>query len=64
MFMCYHAFMNRRLIMRKGFRTTLDEDLLSRLKIEAIKLNVDVNDILEELIALYLKGEIKINIKK
>lgn len=50
--------------MRKGFRTTLDEDLLSRLKIEAIKLNVDVNDILEELIALYLKGEIKINIKK
>lgn len=50
--------------MRKGFRTTLDEDLISQLKIEAIKLHVDVNDILEKLIALYLKGEIKLDIKK
>ena len=34
--------------MRKGFRTTLDEDLLSQLKIKAIQKNVDVNDILED----------------
>ncbi len=50
--------------MRKGFRTTLDEDLLSQLKIKAIQKNVDVNDILEKLIAKYLNGEIQIEVKK
>jgi hypothetical protein len=56
--------MNRRCDMRKGFRTTLDEDLLSQLKIKAIQKNVDVNDILEKLIAKYLNGEIQIEVKK
>lgn len=50
--------------MRKGFKTTLDEDLLSRLKIKAIQENVNANDILEKLIEKYLNGEIQINIKK
>lgn len=49
--------------MRKGFKTTLDEDLLSQLKIKAIQENVNVNDILELLIAKYLNGEIQIDIK-
>jgi hypothetical protein len=50
--------------MRKGFKTTIEEDLLSSLKIRSIQENVDVNDILEELIRKYLNGEIEIKIKK
>lgn len=49
--------------MRKGFKTTLDEDLISQLKIKAIQEKVDVNDILEKLIVKYLNGEIEIIIK-
>jgi len=50
--------------LRIGFRTNLEEDLLSQLKIKAIQEKVNVNDILEKLIALYLKGETKINLTK
>ena len=50
--------------MRVGFKTTLNEDLIYQLKIIAIQQKVNVNDILEKLIALYLKGDIRIEIKK
>ena len=50
--------------MRVGFKTTLDEDLISKIKMNAIKEKVDVNDILEPLIKKYLSGEIEIEIKK
>jgi len=50
--------------MRVGFKTTIDEDLLSRLKIKAIQEKVNANDILESLIAKYLNGEIQIDMKK
>lgn len=50
--------------MRVGFRTNLDEILLQRLKILAIEMKVDVNDILEPLIEKYLNGEVELNIKK
>ena len=49
--------------MRIGFKTTIEEDLISELKIKAIKEKVDVNDILEKLIAKYLNNEIQIEIK-
>jgi len=49
--------------MRIGFKTTIEEDLISELKIKAIKEKVDVNDILEKLIAKYLNHEIQIEIK-
>lgn len=48
--------------MRIGFKTTLEENLISDLKIEAIKNKVNVNDILEELIAKFLKGEIELDV--
>ena len=41
-------------ILRKGFKTTIEEDLIERLKIVAIKDKVNVNDILEKLIEKYL----------
>jgi hypothetical protein len=50
--------------VRVGFKTTLEEDLISKIKMEAIKEKVDVNDILEPLIEKYLNGEIQIDIKK
>lgn len=46
---------------RVGFRTTIEKTLIEKLKIKAIQQNVNVNDILEQLIDKYLKGEIKIN---
>lgn len=49
-------------IMRVGFRTNLDQDLIDQLKIKAIQEKVNVNDILEKLIEKYLKGEIIIEI--
>ena len=49
--------------MRKGFRTTLEKDLIDDLKIKAIKKGVDVNDILELLIEKYLCGETIIDIE-
>lgn len=50
--------------MKVGFRTTIDEDLISQIKIKAIQEKVNVNEILEELIRKYLNGEIEIEIKK
>jgi hypothetical protein len=41
--------------MRKVFTTTLRVDLLQNLQVEAIKRGVNVNDILEQLIAEHLK---------
>jgi hypothetical protein len=38
------------------FTTTLDKNLLEAVKTEAIKNNIHVNDILEVLIAEYLKN--------
>ena len=47
--------------MKKRITTTIESDLLHRLKIEAAKLELNVNDILEVLIKKYLDGEVKIN---
>jgi len=51
-------------ILRIGFKTTLDEELLEQLKVDALKKKVNVNDILEQLIEKYLKGEIEVSFKK
>lgn len=48
--------------MRIGFKTTIKEDLINKLKFNAIENKVNVNDILEKLIEKYLKGEIKLDI--
>jgi hypothetical protein len=48
--------------VRIGFKTTIEEDLISPLKIKAIQEKVDVNDILEALIFKYLNGDIQIEI--
>ena len=48
--------------MRIGFKTTIDEDLISKLKIKAIQEKVNANDILEKLIEKYLNGDIEIDI--
>ena len=50
--------------MRVGFKTTLEEKLISELKIQAIKSNINANDILEELISKFLNGEIKLDVVK
>lgn len=50
--------------MRVGFKTTLDEDLISKIKVRAIEEKVNVNDIIEKLLEKYLNGEIKIAIQK
>ncbi|WP_132983875.1 hypothetical protein [Tissierella praeacuta] len=47
-------------MLRIGFKTTLEKELIDKLKIEAIKQGVNVNDILEVLIKKYLDGEIDI----
>ena len=51
-------------MLRIGFKTTIDEDLISQIKMKAIQEKVNVNDILEELIKKYLNNEIQIEIKK
>lgn len=43
--------------MRKKFTTTLDEQLISKIKIKAIEENTDVSKLLEKLISEYLKSE-------
>ena len=48
--------------LRVGFKTTIEENLIKQLKIEAIQNNVDVNDILEMIIDKFLKGEIQLNL--
>lgn len=50
--------------LRVGFKTTIDENLLSKIKIKAIQEKVNVNDILEKLIEKYLNEDIEININK
>ena len=50
--------------MRVGFKTTIDEDLISEIKMKAIQEKVNVNDILEALIKKYLNGDVKIEINK
>lgn len=47
--------------MRIGFKTTIEENLIKNLKMEALQKGVNVNDILEQLIDKYLKGEIKLD---
>lgn len=39
---------------RKKFTTTLDEDLISKIKIQAINEKTDVSKLLEKLIVKYL----------
>ncbi len=40
---------------RENFTTTLDSELLEKLRIQAIKEKRNINDILEQLIREYLK---------
>ena len=42
--------------MRVKFTTTLDSEILKKLKIQAVKEKTDVSKILEKLITEYLKG--------
>ena len=41
--------------MRKKFTTTLDEEIIKKIKIQAVKENTDVYKLLEKLIENYLK---------
>ena len=50
--------------MRVGFRTNIEEELISKLKIKAIEKKVNVNDILEKLISLYLEDDTIVKLKK
>lgn len=43
---------------RKKFTTTLDEQLIQQLKIQAVKEGTDVSKILEKLISEYLKKNV------
>ena len=47
--------------MRIGFKTTIEEKLIKSLKMKALEKGVNVNDIIEQLIDKYLKGEIKLD---
>jgi len=50
--------------LRKGFKTTIEENLIDELKIVAIKNKVDVNDILEILIKQFLDNKIQIDFNR
>ena len=43
------------IILRKKFTTTLDEEIIKKIKIQAVKENTDVSKLLEKLIENYLK---------
>ena len=43
------------IIMRKKFTTTLDEEIIKKVKIQAVKENTDVSKLLEKFIEKYLK---------
>ena len=43
------------IILRKKFTTTLDEEIIKKIKIQAVKENTDVSKLLERLIENYLK---------
>lgn len=45
-------------LAKKKMTTTFDEKLIADLKIRAIQMNVNVNDILEYLIRQFLDGKI------
>jgi len=47
--------------LKKKITTTFDEELIHQLKIEAAKLKLNVNDILEVLIKKFLSGETTLN---
>ena len=42
--------------MRKKFTTTLDEEIIKKIKVQAVKENTDVSKLLEKLIENYLKA--------
>lgn len=42
---------------RKKFTTTLDEELISKIKIQAVKENTDVSKLLEKMIEDYLQNK-------
>lgn len=44
---------------KQKFTTTVDSDILERIKIQAIKEKRSVSDLLEQLILEYLKGKEK-----
>lgn len=48
-------------MLRVGFKTTIEENLLSEIKIKAIQNKINVNDILEKLIEKYLNEEIQVD---
>lgn len=48
--------------MKKKFTTNLDEELISAIKIQAIKDNTNVSAIMEQLIKKYLNGEINFRV--
>lgn len=50
--------------LKTKFTTTIEDEILSSLKIKAIQEKVNVNEILEKLIVMYLKGEVILSIKK
>lgn len=50
--------------MRVGFKTTIEKELIEKLKIKAVQEGVSVNDILEILIDKYLEGEVEAIFKK
>ena len=43
--------------MKKKFTTTLDEELIKKIKIKAIEENKSVADLLEEMLRKYLEGK-------
>ena len=43
------------IILRKKFTTTVDEEIIKKIKIQAVKENTDVSKLLEKLIENYLK---------
>ena len=50
--------------MRVPMRTTLEEELLNYLRVKAIELKVDMNDILEALAEMYKNNEIHVEVKR
>lgn len=50
--------------MRTPFATTIEEGLIKKFKLRAIENDLNMNDILEKLIEMYLNGKIKIDFKQ
>ena len=49
--------------MRKTFTTTVEEGIQKEFKLECVKNEVNMNEVLEEMMRQYVSGEIKIDIK-